>query len=265
MSLIPHSFFPRSMFDMDVWHRPRIHDISTLDLFDPFDELDHTVSRNLSWIDRPHFVTSSLTQAQPQPRVADRYRITIDCSGYNPKSIATKVSEDKSKLIVTAKDGEVKADGDDYSVREFKKTYSLPGNVETEKLTSFLTSNGNLVIEMPIKREEHKLTLVNDGHLQVVDENGLKTLKLNLSVPTGIDPSKIKVTCKDRDLIVQAEEKTENDHQKSQVYYYRRSTLPENTDFSSLKCSFENNQLSITAPVHPEQNTIKHTNIPITH
>ena len=40
MSLIPTSFFPRSMFDMDYWMRPTM-DIgpSTLDVFDPFDEL----------------------------------------------------------------------------------------------------------------------------------------------------------------------------------------------------------------------------------
>lgn len=39
MSLIPHGFLPRSMFDMDLWHKPAHHGQSTLDLFDPFDEL----------------------------------------------------------------------------------------------------------------------------------------------------------------------------------------------------------------------------------
>ncbi|CAF1132482.1 unnamed protein product, partial [Brachionus calyciflorus] len=42
MSLIPHRF-PRSMFEMDFWSRPEHLGLgpSTLDLFDPFDELDH--------------------------------------------------------------------------------------------------------------------------------------------------------------------------------------------------------------------------------
>jgi len=41
MSLVPHSFFPRSQFDMDRWTNPMKNMHSTLDLFDAFDELDH--------------------------------------------------------------------------------------------------------------------------------------------------------------------------------------------------------------------------------
>ena len=43
MSLIQHSLFPRSMLDMDTWFRP------TLDVFDPFDELDTMLGRNLGF------------------------------------------------------------------------------------------------------------------------------------------------------------------------------------------------------------------------
>jgi hypothetical protein len=43
MAIIRHSFLPRSMFDMDSWFRP------TSDLFDPFDEMDHMLGRNLEW------------------------------------------------------------------------------------------------------------------------------------------------------------------------------------------------------------------------
>lgn len=51
MSLIPHSFFPRSMFDMDQWHRPFSDmGLSTMDLFDPFDELDHMMGNKLFMI-----------------------------------------------------------------------------------------------------------------------------------------------------------------------------------------------------------------------
>lgn len=43
MSLIQHSFFPRSLFDVDPWFQPRNlglgYPSSTLDVFDPFDEL----------------------------------------------------------------------------------------------------------------------------------------------------------------------------------------------------------------------------------
>ena len=57
MSLVPitPSFFPRSMFDMDMWARPSSLGVgpSTLDLFDPFDELDRMMSRNLMWLNEP--------------------------------------------------------------------------------------------------------------------------------------------------------------------------------------------------------------------
>jgi hypothetical protein len=45
MSLLSYSFFPRSMFDMDLW--PSGSDLrpSTLDLFDSFDDLDRVMSR----------------------------------------------------------------------------------------------------------------------------------------------------------------------------------------------------------------------------
>ena len=102
---------------------------STLDLFDPFDHLDHQLSRNLQWIDRPSFLSrlfNSLT-----PRVPHKYRITVDCVGYSPKSIRTELNKEKTKLVVSAREGVANADNkhedDDYSIKEFRRTYKLPG------------------------------------------------------------------------------------------------------------------------------------------
>jgi HSP20 family molecular chaperone IbpA len=264
MSLIQHQFFPRSMFDMDFWGRPDSLGIgpSTLDLFDPFDQLDHQLSRNLLWIDRPDFMTQLITPILP--RVPHKYRITVDCTGYNPKLIKTNFSDDKTKLIVSAKDGESKTSDDgDYSIKEFRRTYELPKNVETDKMVSFVTAEGCLVIEMPIKEEEKKQSHkrksgeswdILSGANLVTEENGKKVVKMNLDVPQNVDPSKIKVTCKDRDLIVQAEDKVEKDDGVSQFYFYRRSTLPENTDLNALKCSLDadKNKLMIEAPYNDD-------------
>jgi hypothetical protein len=41
--LLPHSYFPRSMYDMNQWHKPLDSGMTTTDLFDPFDELDHMI------------------------------------------------------------------------------------------------------------------------------------------------------------------------------------------------------------------------------
>jgi HSP20 family molecular chaperone IbpA len=243
MALIPHSFFPRSMFDMDQWFKPHHIGPNTLDLFDPFDELDHAISRNLEWLNKPEFL-----QPFPLlPKVPQKYRITVDVHGYSPKSIKTEV-KDGHKLIVSAREEE-KHEGDDYHVKEFKKTYQLPPHAEVDKLVSFMTATGNLVIEVPL-RETH-MHPNNDLFPQIVDtENGGKAVSMKFSVPENIDPSKISVNVKDRDLIVKAEDKVEKPDGISKFYYYKRTTLPENTDFNALKCNYDNHRIEVAAPLN---------------
>lgn len=244
MSLIRHTFFPRSAFDMDYWLRPdNSLGTTTLDIFDPFDDLDRVLGRNLMWLDVPDMLK---TIAQ-QPRVPKKHRITVNCRGFNANSIKTQVSEDKTKLVVTGKEGSPAKHGDeDYTLRELRRTYKLPKKVETDKMVSFMTSNEHLVIEMPLKRDEKE----DESPRLVDDKSGNKSVEMNMWLPKKIDPAKVKVTCKDRDLIVQAEYSQSKEDETSRVYYYRRSTLPENTDLNQLKCTLDNNQLSIKAPVH---------------
>jgi hypothetical protein len=60
MSLIPHSILPRSLFNMDQWFAPMNtltpFTPSTLELFDPFDELDNSIARNMQWLTKPDFI-----------------------------------------------------------------------------------------------------------------------------------------------------------------------------------------------------------------
>lgn len=269
MSIIHHKFFPRSMFDMDLWTMPRSHvwEPSTLDLFDPFDDLDRLMGRNFLWLNKPDL---SLLAAPHllMPRVPNKYRINVDARGYSPKSIKIDVSEDKTKLIVSGSEGQP-SDQEDFNHRQFRRSYKLPKNVELDKMASFMTSSGTLVIEIPIKEEENvmnKLRMEESELLpRIVDaENGQgKQVTLSLPIPEGLDPSKIKVTCKDRDVIVQAEDKQESSDGVSQTYFYRRSTLPENTNFDSIKCVFDGGKkLTIQAPLNLDyQNT--HRTIPV--
>jgi len=235
MSLIPHNFFPRSVFDMDNWMKP-----NHLDLFDPFDELDHTLTRNLQWLNKPEFLAPMI------PRVPQKYRITVDCPGYNPKSIKTEVNG--RKLVVSARE-EVRHDGEDFSIKEFKKTYELPENSESDKLVSFMTGHGHLVIEVPLK--ECNVHLNTDLFPKIVDTiDGGKQCQLNFQVPQNIDPSKVHVSIKDRDLIVKAEDKVEKPDGISRFYFYKRTTLPENTEFENLKCQWNDHRLSVSAPLN---------------
>jgi len=253
---------------MDLWQRPSNLGVgpSTLDLFDPFDHLDQNLCRNLLWIDRPHFLEPVL------PRVPHKYRITVDCSGFSPKSIKTELNQDKTQLIVSAKEGENQTNQEsDYSMREFQRTFKLPKDVETDKMVSFVTSEGRLVVELPIHEEENhtKRMKLSEGLALTVpnvitDKNGKSIMKVNFDVPVDIDPSKIKVTCKDRDLIVQAEDKVDrNDGNFSSCYFYRRCTLPENTDLNSLKCVLDNEKLTVEAPYNADLKPCLQKLIPI--
>lgn len=264
MSLIQPSLFPRSMFNWNNWWKtPRFGGMgdfgpfglesfgpSTLDVFDPFDELDRTMGRNMMWLTQPDWMTDLALMG---PRVPEKHRITLDVTGFDPNSIKTEI-KDNNKLIVTGREGEPSVSGD-YSLKEFRKTYNLPNNVDNSKLVSFVTGDGSLVVEFPFKREERT---TSDLLPRIVDagEAG-KRVELNVAIPQNIDPSKIHVTCKDRDIIVRANYKDEKPDKISRIHYYRRSTLPTNTDFDSVKCVYENNKLSITAPLSTEQTKIE--------
>lgn len=247
MALIRHTFLPRSMFDMDYWYRPASLGIgpSTLDIFDPFDDLDRALGRNLLWLDRPTDLLSSLLPSEP--KIPKKYRVTLDVSGFSPNSIKTEIKE--NKLVVSGSEG-AKHDTSDYSVREFRKTYELPKNAETDKMVSFVASNGQLVVEVPLKREAKSL---QSEKVQIVEgEKGAKSVQLKIELPEKIDPANVSVTCKDRDVIIKTEEKKETPDSVSQMHYYRRVTLPENTDFEQLKCTLEDNKLALCAPLNME-------------
>lgn len=84
---------------------------------------------------------------------------------------------------------------------------------------------------------------------------------MQFNVPENIDPSKIHVSIKDRDLIFKAEDKVEKPDGISRFYYYKRATMPENTDFEQLKCTYEKGRLSINAPFRSDLKSMR--NVPI--
>jgi HSP20 family molecular chaperone IbpA len=256
-SLIPHSLFTRSLFDMDEWMRPldhRFRTMNTLDMFDPFDELDTTLGRNLRWLNRPDFMMPMT------PRVPNKYRVSLDCQGYNAKSIKTECKNNVLHVAASEK-SEPDANGD-YFNKEFKKTYNLPIDAECDKLVSFMTNDGQLVIEMPLKPKG----LVDDASFpKIVDgPNGTKQVNIKFSVPQGIAPENIDVSVKDRCLVIKAEDKKDEPDGFSRFNYYQQTTLPENTDFQNLKCNFENGQLTVTAPVDATKG-LEYKKIPIEH
>jgi len=274
MSLIPYSMFPRRMFDMDTWMTPSWGGgfggssglgldrggggfgglgssllPSTLDLFDPFDELDRTMSRNLRWIDRPESLLSAIA-----PVVPHKYRISVDCAGFNSDNIKTEIKQKDGDqyLHVHGREEQGTKGADDYTKKVLRKSYKLPNNIQLDQMASFMAPGGNFIVEFPIKQEDR--TSMQGMLPQIVDsEGGGKQLKLNLPLPQNIDPNKVQLSLKDRDLIMRVEDRTETDDTRSRVHFYTRTTLPENTDFNQLKCVVDNGQLNITAPVNTQQ------------
>ena len=205
---VKHETFPRSMYDMDTWFTP------TLDIFDPFDPVDRMLSRNLEWITRPSFI-----EPLPLiPLVPRKYRVTVDCAGYTPSQLKTDIVG--GKLVVHGKE-DTKTKAGDFSTKEFRKTFKLPDNVETEKMISFVTPLGQMVIEVPIKGETGHT--MEDLFPKIVDvKEGGKRVELTCTVPTGVDPKKLEVTCKDRDVIIKGEDITEKPDGVTKFHYYKR-------------------------------------------
>lgn len=260
MSLIPHTIFPRRMMDLNTWMDPMAPVISnmptvgslvkqlvapsSLEVFDPFDELDTLMSQDIDWLNRPDFLMPM------QPRVQQKYRITVDCPGFVPLRNAIKTDIKNNVLTVSGRE-ETKAEGTDFHVNEFKKTYNLPDNVEADKMVSFMPYAGTLVIEMPLKETQGQLN--KDLFPQIVDtKEGTKAVQMSFGVPKNIDPSKVHVSIKDRDLIVRADEKKKDKDSTSKIHYYKRCTLPANTDFDNLKVKWDNDKLALSAPLRTD-------------
>lgn len=255
MSLIPHSFVPRSTFDCDQWFKPVNSwmqpftglneqwkkQLNTLDMFDPFDALDSTIGHNMQWLNRPEFMLPML------PKVPQKYRITLDCTGFKPESI--KFEWKGFVLTVWAKEEFKCEETKDFHLKEFKKTYTVPETAECDKMCSFMTGDGKLVIEVPLKETTQHLN--TDLFPQIVDTiDGGKQMNMKFFVPKNILPEHIHVTIKDRCLIVKAEEKKIKSDGVSTFHYYKKTTLPENTDFEGLKCNYDNHQITVFAPIN---------------
>ena len=245
MSLIQHRFYPGSS---DWGLRPEelyYPGLFELEFYDPFEDFEHFLDRNLRWLNRPE----RLREAKPQkaePSKAHKFRVRVNCKGYNQNSVQTNIQD--NYLIVTGKEGNRTEGTGDFSIKEFKKTFKLPDNVEKDKLASYLTPSGRLVVEIPLKETEQE----EEEKPKTVTEAGVKKWVLKLNMPKNIDPKDIHVTCRERDVIVQVESNLEKKEPGSEVHFYKKFILPENCNLDALKCVYEQNKLEICAPIKDE-------------
>jgi HSP20 family molecular chaperone IbpA len=150
---------------------------TTLETFDPFDELDRMMSRNIRWLNQPEFTNTIIPQL---PLVPEKHRITVNCKGFDPTSIKTEIKGNKIHVHAHEENPT--------ETKDLKKTYTLPKNVDKSKLISFVTPDDQLVVELPLKREENlRLELLP----KIIDaKDGGKMIQLNVGIPENIDPKK---------------------------------------------------------------------------
>ena len=172
----------------------------------------------------------------------EKYRITVNCAGFSESSIKTEVKN--NHLVVEGAEGDPAMKGtDDYSLKEFKRTFELPSNILVDKMVSFLTAEGMLVVEFPFKEVKEKKHL----YPKIVESEGIKRVELQVVIPENVDPSKVTVTCKDNDVIVRADYRVQKPDGFSRIHYLRRSTFPQNTNWDSLKCLVNQHDLQVSA------------------
>lgn len=233
---------PRRLLDMENWFT------TTLDLFDPFDEFDVEICHNIDWLRKPVF------KKKKKPNVPSKYRLDIDVRGYRPKSLNMEIKDDK--LFVSGCD-EVKKGEDEFSKKEFRKAFKLPSNLDESKMVSFITKKGHMIIEIPYKKakEEPKIDEKPDGSGTISYVMDVKNLDL----------TKLSVTLKDFDVIINYEELLQLYEDKStRISNIKEFKLPDNVDLTTLKCTCDGSNLKIEANLLAETEGVKKIQIHFT-
>jgi len=271
---LPVGRFPRQLFDFENFFGP------SLDLFDPFDETDLASDRMqsaLQWLQDPPRLQRELCPVTGHKKRAhsDKFRVTLDVTGYKPEDLSVKVVG--RKLFIDGK--QEFRDGEDFSVKEMRKTYDVPENASFEHMTSFLTAKGTLVVEFPLithtkERDDHHHQLQKYGanvkefnfdeffksafEPKISDDTEKKGKKIELSLDmTGFRPDQIQIHLKDHDLIVQAESTASDKKHTARSYIYKAVTLPPNIDIEHMRSFLhDGKRLIITAPYHENSATI---------
>jgi len=167
---LPVSRFPRQLFDFENFFGP------SLDLFDPFDETDlasHQMQSALHWLqDPPRFQRElcPVTGHKKRPH-SDKFRVTLDVTGYRPEDLSVKVVG--RKLLIDGK--QEFREGEDFSVKEMRKSYDIPENASFEHMTSFLTAKGTLVVEFPLITQQKE----RDDHHHQLQKYGANVKEFN--------------------------------------------------------------------------------------
>lgn len=257
-----------------------------LDFFDPWRDFDvFPTALSLSpnpfrWVNEPLRLTHGQRSPQTPGTQQEKFRVQLNVAGFNPQSIQTKV--EGRKVIVEANQEERQPDGD-FHIRQLRKSYDLPEHADATHLTSYVTPNSVLVIEVPLKNPEVERRLqqaekdnqnlvqfgsyrdpmfdypgflnASDFQPKIVDKgNNEKKLEMTVGMK-NYRPQEIKVSVKNNELIVQGEHRHKDANRSERTYFFKSTTLPPGTQVDHLQSHLtDDGQLKIEAPfVEPKE------------
>jgi len=173
-----------------------------------------------------------------------KYRIVIDCKGIvEPNSLKTNIKcvQDCKHLIVMS---DVKK-----GRQLFKRSYTLPVECETKKMTKFVTPQQQLVIEFNYMDVPLSLAISPEHEICTTPEHG-KCVHVRVPIADFVEPAKVKVHVKARDLFVHFEERiVPHGDFCSRVIYHTRVQLPRNVDLNGITAKSDKHKLTILAPI----------------
>jgi len=144
-------------------------------------------------------LSKKMTVSKNMPQ---KYRITIDCSGFSQKGIRTFVKPINGvyHLIVSCSSSGRQSQG---VSTEFRRSYTLPRSCDIKKMVKYMC-NGVYVIEFPLFEQPvlSKCTMLKPT---VVKCQGTKMVSLRVPIPEQVNRANLQCFVKDRDLILRFE------------------------------------------------------------
>ena len=94
------------------------------------------------------------TQKTPKETPSHRILATVPVRGYRPEELTVKVTENGKAIEVSGKHEERSEDGKGCSVSQFSRTFTVPQDVEVEKIESRMAGDGTeLTVTAPAVRK----------------------------------------------------------------------------------------------------------------
>ncbi|UJR18493.1 hypothetical protein I4U23_005399 [Adineta vaga] len=104
----------------------------------------------------------------------EKFSIHVNVAGFNQESLETKI--ENGKLILEA-NKEERLNDEEYTVQQFRRTYLLPKQVDTSRITSRMISNNMFLIEAPFVKSSANENRFTQGDLNT--QNGVLTQREN--------------------------------------------------------------------------------------